>query len=373
MHFNIEKDIGSCIQLWLVPDNPSTRPRIRVSAGMKLQTVVEARELKEGLKSSGVHETGVCGFNLTEANVPGLSSAHHLAIHDFDSGLLLYQRTGGAAYVTGRLFRLETRIVSHSHLDKGLGDSFLMSYPRLERLPIETIRSILQISYAGSIFASGRLPFGAVQGVLRKMRFKTAIMLVDPFRELFARIALVLDRATPDAAVAGLVPPAVRLRIAKAFDSVEIRDLDSVGATLLRLDPELQSYLADPLTRQLVDSDPGQALSLEDARSALRTISEFDAIGVESDPGSFFETVFAALGEIPAINIPFGSGPDSTLSDRLRNQAGFRRLTRLDAAIFGAVSDELAALPDEDGAAENVVPMISFASSSGMPGPSARD
>lgn len=363
MHFSVENDTGAAIQLWLVPDNPSSPPRIRVTAGNSEPVVATASEYRAALKSAGVHETGVCGFTIDDRIAPGLSAARKLTIHDCDSGLLLYQRTGGTEYTPGRLFRLETRIVAHNQLDKGMGDSFHMSYPRLERLGVETVKSILHISYAESIFASGRVPFPAVDGVLKKMKFKTAIMLVDPYREVFARLALVLDRKTPDAAVAEMMPARVRQEIAQALAGVAIRDIQGIGAAISSLNPKLFPYLSDPLTRQLIDAEQGAPLGQGDGQRALRTIAEFDAVGLESDPGSFIETAFAVLGSSPSINMAVGTGPDPSLSELLRGQSGFRKLVRVDGPIFDAVTEAMDALPDDDERPDQPIPMLSFNSS----------
>jgi hypothetical protein len=363
MHFSVENDTGSAIQLWLVPDNPSTPPRVRVTAGSSQSVVATATEYRAALKSAGVHETGICGFTINEQVAPGLSTARRLTIHDCESGLLLYQRTGGTDYTPGRLFRLETRIVSHGQLDSGLGGSFHMSYPRLERLPVETVKSILHISYAESIYASGRVPFPAIHGVLKKMKFKTAILLVDPYREVFARLALVLDRKMPDEAAAEIMPPRVRAEIAQALAGVAISDIEGVNSAISSIHPELIRYISDPLTRQLADIEQGAALNQSDGQRALRTIAEFDAVGLESDPGYFIETAFAVLGRSPSINMAVGTGPDPALSERLRSLAGFRKLVRLDGPIFDAVTEAMEALPDEDDRTDQPTPLLSFNSS----------
>lgn len=348
MHFNIEHDDKKSVSLWLAPDRPDAVPSVRVVVSEGVERVVSANSVRNHVRDAGVHDTGVCGFLLDDASVPGLSASKRLTIYEASTGLLLYRRAAAHDEIKGRLFRLETRILARNRLDAILQTPFRLGYTQIENYSGETIRSILDISYSNSIFASGRLPFARVQDQLAQRGFNVATLLGDPYREIFARLLLIHDPKQNMHLAASLAPPAVLARVQETLRKTATPSVESFAAALDELDSATLNYLSDPLTRQIIDAEPGQPLARDSAQHAMAAISSMNCIGVEADPGEFIETVWAVLGVPFKANGSLGSGPDPALSEQLRSQSAFRRLVRFDGVIFDTVCQAIASLPDID-------------------------
>lgn len=367
MLFNVEFDDARTIGAWLVPDRPDVVPRVRVfvGEGQAASIVVSANQLREEVRAAGVHESGLCGFLIDESVVPNIETARGLSIRDFETGLLLYKRSGGRQFITGRHFRLETRLLPRSRVDAALQPYFHMNYSGLEQLPAQTARSVLSIPYTLSLSASGRVPIHAIDDVLGHMGFKTSILVSDPYREIFARI-LLIQKAEEGARVDDLAPRGVLDRIQTALRHIQGRDLAAVDEALRQLDPEAVAYLSDPLTRQLVDSSPGQPLPRGAAQEAALRLAEFDVLGLDTDPGEYFELIGAVFNSAIKLNAAIGKSPDPALSEQLRALPSFRRLARFDGPLYDMLVETVAALPEPEEADDIPPPMLTF--STGKPG-----
>jgi len=359
MHFNLELDDKKSVVLWLAPDRPDAVPRVRVTTADGSEYVVAANQNRPHIKDAGVHDTGQCGFHLDESNVPGISASRKLTIHEADNGLMIYRRSAGSRAITGRLFRLETRIFPRNRLDAVLQPQFTMAYAGLERFSAETVRSVLDIQFTNSLYASGRLPLAAIQDQLAHRGFKTALLLGDPYREVLARLLLIQEPGQNVALAATLAPPAILARIQIALRQAPTRSVEGLARAVEGLDTAALAYLSDPLTRQLVGAVPGEALARDAAQEAMGRLAVIDAIGLETDPGEFIETICAVLRAPFAANGSMGTGPDPALSEQLRSEAAFRRLTRYDAAIYDAVCESIATLPEPD-EVEGPPPLLTF-------------
>ena len=69
MQFNIDEDRGDYLSGWLLPDNPSREPRIVAVADQKRATIAPSL-VHSNMVDSGLHDTGLCGFELHEAALP---------------------------------------------------------------------------------------------------------------------------------------------------------------------------------------------------------------------------------------------------------------------------------------------------------------
>ncbi len=374
MLFNVEFDDARRIGAWLVPDRPDVVPRIRVfvGEGQAASIIVSANQIREDVKAAGIHDTGICGFLIDDSVVPNIETARGLSIRDFDTGLLLYSRGGGKQFISGRHFRLETRLLPRNRVDGALQPYFHMNYPGIEQLPAQTARSVLAIPYTLSLNASGRVPMHTIDDVLRQRGFKTSVLIGDPFREIFARI-LLIQKGDDAARIKDLAPHNVLERIHAALRQVQGRDLAAVDDALKQLDPEAMNYLSDPLTRQLVEASPGQALPRVAAQEAALRLADFDVIGLDTDPGEYFELVGAVFSSAIKLNAAVGKGPEPALSEQLRALPSFRRLARFDGPLYDMLVETQAALPEAEEASDTPPPLLTFSSGrQGARGPAAQ-
>src|SRR5712664_742603 len=120
MLFDVEEDLGHRIIGYLVPDSYSVGSTIKVTAGGREVTVLEANEIRSPVVTAGRHSTGRCGFVLTDENVPNLSQTFCLEIRDAESDLAIYRRRPATSVVQSKLFRFETRHDRSVQLDQTL-------------------------------------------------------------------------------------------------------------------------------------------------------------------------------------------------------------------------------------------------------------
>jgi hypothetical protein len=119
MLFNIERDSGDRIVGYCVPDGFEATPRLRVISGGAEIVRVEARELRQALVDAGRHQTGLCGFSISEAEAPGLPGLENLAIVDEDTGLLIYCRPR-SDFLQRKVVRIETHLFPLWRLDDAI-------------------------------------------------------------------------------------------------------------------------------------------------------------------------------------------------------------------------------------------------------------
>lgn len=344
MQFNIEEDAGAHVALWVVPTNPANVPRISLSLNGGIELELEAHVVRPDFRTHGLHATGMVGFDLTEENVPGISTCSEFSIFDAVSGLLIYRRRHDNRSIEGRLFHLETRARRQPYVDRVFQDRFHMAYTSLEAMPAETVTTVLRIPYTTSLYASGRLPLDPIEDILRRQGFKVAMRLHDPVRELFDRLLMLTEPDTYADVLATLMPAAILSRLSSRLRSVPIRQLDEVGRIVSRLDNETQAYLSDPLTRQLIQAPAGQILPRDAAKLALTRIAEIDIVALEEDVDGFFEIASAVMGTEAPFIAPEASMPSAPAPSILRRQDWFVRLVRHDMAVYDAVVDAAASM-----------------------------
>ncbi len=365
MLFNVEYDNGRSIGGWLVPDRPDAVPRVRVffEEGQSASVVVTATVPRDDIKRYGIHATGQCGFVIDETTIANIETAHGLCVADFDTGLIIYRRApSSASFIEGRHFRLETSLISRNRVDAALQPYFHMNYAGLEQYSAQTAGALLGISYTLSLNASGRIPLPAIDNILRQHKFKVSALIGDPFCEILARVLIIQKGGNEQRRLEGLAPDKVLMRIHSALQDVPGRDLQALDRAIQSLDPEAMHYLSDPLTRLLSDCQPGQAPHRQAAQEALLRLSKVDVIGIESDPGEYFELLGAVLGRPIRLNVAMGKGPDPALSEQLRELPAFRRLTRFDGPLYDALLESVASLPDTDDADDVPPPLLTFGS-----------
>ena len=350
MLFSIDQDSGNRIIGWLMPNNPSVVPRIRVVAGGEVKGVFKATQYRPLLKEQGLHDTGVCGFALDEKLFKGLANAKDLAIFDEDTDLLIYRRRPVAKLVELKLFRIETRLLRLGALNKILESRFQMNYSGLELLPEETVISILAIPFTNSIYATGRVFVRAFEHQSRDRGFISAILIRDPFYELAERLlALKWVGGTQGAHVMPYIGKPGQAA-ARALRHVDLASVKSIEDCLIDLDREPAVVLINTLTRQLATKGSIDTLDKFSVSAALDTLSEIDVVGLSSDIENFtrlLDTVLKADEPIGPISLPVSPRVED-ISVLLRNAARIGQLIGADIELYDAVVRAFAAVDRQE-------------------------
>src|SRR5476651_1342766 len=107
MLFDIERDTGDCVIGYFVPDSYAAVPTLRVTSGVDVLLTFTTNEPRPSIVAAGRHASGLCGFSLTEANIPQLAHLEQLEIRDAASNFVFYRRRPRALCADFKLFRLE--------------------------------------------------------------------------------------------------------------------------------------------------------------------------------------------------------------------------------------------------------------------------
>jgi hypothetical protein len=86
MLFYIERDTGDEIVGYLVPDNFTSSCRIRVMLHGETVSVFETNEERISLVTGGRHETGRCGFTISDQDIPNLAMQTEIELFDDETG-----------------------------------------------------------------------------------------------------------------------------------------------------------------------------------------------------------------------------------------------------------------------------------------------
>jgi hypothetical protein len=281
MRFNIDRDSGNAIVGWIVLENPSAIPSVVVStpAGKKIE--LQANRKRDRLRELGLHETGMVGFRIDEALVPGLQNAEELEIHNVETGVLLYRRIPAAGKILRRLFRYELQALPQVQLEPVFQRRFVLSYVAVERYSYDILSGIIQSGVSDSIYISGRPGIVRYQDLLKENRFLTAAVLRDPYEELAERLLFIRYASSKDR-------PAFLSDYLTGFEPlmdlgkvVDVGDPSSLPKLFTSLNEVQREVLSNPLIRMLA-CEPGDIPSPSHLTAALDTLAAFDVVGLKA-------------------------------------------------------------------------------------------
>jgi len=340
MLFNIDQDSGEKIVGWVMPNNPSMAPRIRVVFGDEPKGIFNATQYRPLLKEQGLHDTGICGFSLDDKIVHGLAGVKDLAIFDEDTDLLLYRRRPPGKLIESKLLRIETRLLRPPALNDLLMSRFHMAYVGLETLTEETIISVLAIPFTNSIYATGRIFVRALEHQIRDRGFRTAILIRDPFEELAERLwVLKLVASNQGAQFISILGKNVQAA-ARIMRDVDLASTEALSDVLMSLDGDSKEILTNMLTRQLACKGVIDSLDKFSVSAALDTLAEIDIVGRASDLESFMmllNTVLEDDRRVETVNLQ-ASERVVDLAEVLRKMPVVERLIGMDVELFDAVN-----------------------------------
>lgn len=301
MLFNIEADRGDQIVGYVVPDDYTASPTLRITqSGIRIAEL-PCREARPSLVAAGRHATGLCGFTIDDSIVPDLARNHTLEISEAESGILIYRRRNGSEVTHQCVFRLETHLFPLWRLDEKVEHKFQYFHKGVERHGRETALQVFMLENASSLYVSGRLTFNTYSSYLQD-KFKSIILMHDPYLELAERLLtlkhvsrfgdellgardmLAYQRAIEFAQQ--IEPEGTRLR--QAFDAMP---------------REVIGVLANPLTRQLSADSLDEPPPKNGVAKALAALASFSVVGLRETQDRFLEEVEALL-EMEAATLP---------------------------------------------------------------------
>lgn len=339
MLFNIEHDLGTEIIGYVVPDGFSGRSTIRVMCGAEelLKKVTDSP--RDALVAAGRHETGLCGFTITEGEIPGLADLTELEIRDNETDVIIYRRHNPDAIVRQKVFRLETHLLPASRIDRALQPRFQFYFPSIDRFGLETTHQMFLMNNTESVYASGRVSYRSVEYYLDQ-GYSSMTVIQDPFDELAERILLLRLIGENRAGVLGL-RDTVLFEAVKTFASALPVDSDKGLSRAFRdIDPDSANMLSDPLVRQLTTRLPDEMLKPSSISQALSVLSTFKVVGLRHRADLFAEALVDAFslhtGGVPVFE-PIPAARE--LGARLRTMPAVERLLEHDIAVFHFLSE----------------------------------
>ncbi|GAB4064627.1 hypothetical protein KHC28_12220 [Ancylobacter sonchi] len=365
MLFSVDEDAGTRIVGWIMPDNPSHTPSVTVFEGSEKLAEVQARVMRPLLREQGLHDTGMCGFVVDEAAVSGLARRHQIDVYDVHTQTLVYRRRYGVPTIQRKLFRLETQVLPNVRLNRLFDSLFQMSYPRIEALPPDTTRSVIDINYSNSIYISGRVYLAEFEVFLQRSGFDICTSVRDPVEELAEQLLTLewISRNSDDT-----VKQLGNIGLTSLVDAVkgkELKDADDFGAWMLRLSPEERRLLSNPLTRLLTCHNADEALSLVAVPSALDALSNMKAVQLRSNLEHFLLLVGAHLEhDLGTWEIPPPSPGVTKLAEGLADKEIARELLAADIELYrelsGAIERTQNSMRDRDSQVEGPGPQAAI-------------
>jgi hypothetical protein len=301
MLFNIERDSGDSVVGYCVPDGFETTPRLRVFARGNEVAQLEANDLRQSLVDAGRHQTGLCGFAISEAEVPGLGGMDDLEIFDEDSGLLIYRRQRNE-HLQRKVVRLETHLYPLWRLDDAIKPRFQHFIRGVETLGRETVTQLLLLNDIGSSYLSGRILYKNYAYFIDN-GFDVCMFIQDPHTE-FAERLLILSKIRK--AGLSLLGPRDAIVYEPAIEFAESLPFDGERAmkrALRSIPPEAAARLANPLTRQMTATTPDEMPTGGAIAWALDAFASFASIGLRDQPEAALEE-FSALTNVERQALP---------------------------------------------------------------------
>jgi len=340
MLFNIEADRGDRITGYVVPDDYSGTPTLRVTDGAATIAMVPCAEERPALVAAGRHSTGLCGFSIDETIVPGLAENKSVELWDSGSGILIYRRRPTEEVVHKRIFRLETHLFPLWKLDDALEPRFQFFQKGVERHGRETATQVFLLTHSTSLYISGRLAFKSYESYLHD-KFACVAVLHDPFFELAERLLTLkyVQRFGDD-----LLGARDMVSYEAAIDFARELELDdkSLRRGFANMPKPVIAALANPLTRILASESLDEPPPKGAIASALGALSTFAAVGARDREEVFLEAL-EALIEAPEGTLPpvpyFGSV--GQFARRLRAIPEAEMLLEMDLEIYANVKESI--------------------------------
>ena len=337
MRFHIENDAQDSIVGWLAPDNPLAVSRVAVALDGRRVAEVPAAVAMPDLKAWGWHSTGICGFLANEEAVPGITAAKRVELYDADTNTLLYRRPLRDDLIQGRVVLVNPGLEQSTAVQNALFHHFQMSYFSIERMPEETLVTIVN-GLMTSLLVAGRVAYARYEAFFYKNAFTTCVLVGDAYAELARRILWLRARAAMAASPAQAWR-AHDLRGPIAFAAaLPLEDANGLRKAFRSVEQDVWNFLSSPLTRTLACKLPDERLEAFHPSQALEALSRFQVVGHEAFFDAYAATVFSKLGlaDAPPAG-PETSAEVEALAETLRRVPTARALIDYDVVLSEAV------------------------------------
>ena len=301
MQFTIDQDLGPVVSGWAVLDDPTAVPRFRVTIGDR-EIDFDANSERPDLRGLGWHNTGMCGFILTDELVPDLAGARDLQIRELSTGILIYRRFDSASQFEHRLFMFDASVMPQVHLLGIIEGRFGLGYRNIERYAYDTIVNITFNIQAKSIFVHGRPSFSRYSSILRERQYKVVTLLREPIQELAERILFGnMVAKSPKFAPLRRCFTGLDSLLELLAGTAELTP-DAFVRRLKAMQPRDRARLGNPMTRMLA-CDPDETAIRSHVPSALDNLATFDAVSTRSHLDDFKQMLETVLGG--EFDVPF--------------------------------------------------------------------
>ncbi|CAN2532256.1 hypothetical+protein [Methylocapsa aurea] len=293
MLFNIEADRGDQIVGYVVPDDYSASPTLRITqSGIEIAEL-PCREARPSLVAAGRHATGLCGFTVDDSIVPDLALNQSLEIREAESGIMIYRRRNDSEVTHRRVFRLETHLFPLWRLDEKVEHRFQFFHKGVERHGRETALQVFLLDNVTSLYVSGRLTFSTYSNYIHD-KFKTIILMHDPYLELAERLLTLkhVSRFGDE-----LLGARDMISFQRAIEFAQ--QIEPDGSGLRRafdaMPRDVIGTLANPLTRQLASEALDEPPPKNGVAKALAALASFTVVGLRESQDRFLEEIEALL------------------------------------------------------------------------------
>lgn len=342
MHFYIDYATPEFVYGWLAPDNPSQVPRFRVQVDDLPCITLPASIYRPDLVEAKLHDTGLVGFRFDDSNVPRFSQAREISITETTNNRMIFRRSAEKTAVNKKVFLFNNIPVPNRFLRRGLGQQFLLSYPAIDSIGIESALSLLGNNRAESLFSEGRLNVSVHFQKLSEAGYHLAALLVDPLTELANRLLVVktvLDSTHGLAALQSLSPPYSSLR--NCVERLEQFSETGVNSAFSDLTPEERNAVNDPLTRWLACS-ANEEPEPRHVSPALGLLAEFHSVGVAEELETFKKTLVPQVPGVDLTDLEIVEIEGSRqLREALSQSATVRKLLRNDCRLHQYVASSI--------------------------------
>lgn len=339
MKFFVNPDVSRGIHFWIAPDNNNAISRVYIVVDGRRVAEISAWLFDDQIRSSGWHSTGQCMFRITDAEVPEISGADRLEILDADTNVLIFRSVRNKEFLRRKVLFAETSIKPNRILTSSLFDRFQYSYSNINRLPEETISSILGGPWLTSSLICGSILFPRYEGYFSDENSLTSIIIHDPYIEMARRLLWLKSQ------VQIALDASQKWRVGDLLESVIfIADYNFDNpkdiSRFFQLMPEKCYYLLyNPLCRQFGTSTPGERFSPAHSITAMEVISRSNVVGHSNFFEAFYETLTYQLGiddTVPVL-LPI-ENEIRYLSKQLQSNKVAQSMVSFDVAISDAVS-----------------------------------
>lgn len=296
MLFHMEEDEKGVLIGWVLPDNPSAIPIIKISTPDGNIVEVEANAMRTDLRDRGLHETGMVGFFLNESTRPDIMPiSDQTEIRELQTNVLIFRRFKTDTHSEQKILRFDLQAMPDIQIERLFAEHFTYPYGAIQRFPQDTMFGIINNPMAKSIYLSGRPNLQQYEQLLREREFKIVALIRNPYEEMAERLLFARYASNPDLPsfiadnMFGLEP---LMDFAK---NIKFDDINSIVAAFSAMTDMQKRVLANPLVRALACL-PDEVPKVGHVEIALSKLSRMELVGLRSRFDDFKSILHEILG-----------------------------------------------------------------------------